>query len=270
MKGIRKAVVGMGFGIVGLASIHLQAEQTFNGIYDFHNVNNTSGTTDPTPPPVAPGVTFGSFSAVGYIGNCPVSGRFSWQWNDVGSHDGDDDFANFTAHLNSGRYFEVTLAPESGYLLDVDTIAFGVRRSSNGIRSYAVRTSLDGFEANLAGRINPANPNLGVGPDNSFRWLFDATGTTADQNGSQLILGSAFDSLGSAITFRFYGWNSEIGLGSFSIDNVVFSGSVRPVPEPAATALLPLGTMLLWVKRRQRLKSIGARQQKGTVPRRGL
>jgi hypothetical protein len=60
---------------------------------------------------------------------------------------------------------------------------------------------------------------------NEFFWNFDAT--TSAQTGSSINLMGA--STTSSVSFRFYGWNSEGGSGTFSIDNVVFDGSMAVV-----------------------------------------
>jgi trimeric autotransporter adhesin len=223
--------------------------QNFSVIYDFSSVTaNAGGTTDPTPPPTATGVTFGSFAAFGLSGNPNAGGRFSFTTNALGGINGDNNFGNFTGSIDLAKYFEVTLTPQAGYTLDLDSIAFTIQRSGTGIRSYAVRSDVDGFAGNLPASINPANANLTVGAGNEFQWVFDAT--TSAQNGSLVTLGSGFDTLSSAVTFRFYGWNAEGDGGTFSIDNVNFSGAVVAVPEPTALAILGLGGMALLLRRR--------------------
>jgi len=222
--------------------------QAFTATYDFGSVTTSSGLTDPTTPPTATGVTFGSFTSTGMSANPNAAGRFSFTTNAPGGVNGSDNFATFTGSLNPAKYFQVTLSPVSG--LDLDTIAFTIQRSGTGIRSYAVRSSLDGFAANLSASISPANAALGVGPGDEFRYLLDAN-TTA-QNGSLVTLGAPFDALTSAVTFRFYGWNAEADTGTFSIDNVAFSGTALPAPEPASFALLGLGVLGLRVLRKKR------------------
>ena len=125
--------------------------------------------------------------------------------------------------------------------LRCNSIRLGSRfqRSGTGIRNYAVRSSVDGYAANLPASINPANANLGVGATNEFRWLSDALSTA--QNGSLITLGASFADLTSPVSFRFYGWNAEGSVGTFSIDNVSFTGSSRNVPEPTIAALLGVG-----------------------------
>jgi trimeric autotransporter adhesin len=227
------------------------AAQQFSVTYDFANVTTSSGTTDPTPVPTAPGLTFGSFAAVGYSGNPNASGRFSWTGNPTGGIDGVDNFSQFEGSLDLTKYYQVTLTPATGYTLDLDTISFTVQRSATGIRNYAVRSSVDNFASNLAGSISPANANLGVDGGDNFRWLFDAVSTA--QNGSLTTLGQAFDDLSGPVSFRFYGWNAEGSGGTFSIDNVSFSG-VAVVPEPRSMALLAIGAAGFWffLRRKER------------------
>jgi hypothetical protein len=239
----KKLLVTLATAAIALSSL----AQPFTAAYNFGSVTTSSGLTDPTPPPAAVGVSFGSFSAVGYVGNPNAGSRFSFQTNGLGGIDADNNFANFTGSLNSGKYFEVTLTPQAGFTLNLYTIAFTIQRSGTGIRSYAVRSSLDSFAANLSATINPANVALTVGPGDEFRIVTDAT-TTA-QNGSLVALSPAFDTLLSPVTFRFYGWNAEGDGGTFSIDNVAFSGSVTAVPEPSAAAIGLLAAVGLFARR---------------------
>jgi hypothetical protein len=236
----RKTILtSLGIVLAGLTAGNAPAQGSFVATYDFSQVTTSSGTTDPTPPPTATGVTFGSFTAVGYTGNPNAGVRFSWQANPVGGVNTSDDFSQFTGSLDPVKYFEVPVTPLGSFALQLDSVSFTIQRSGTGIRSYAVRSSLDGYAANLPASINPANANLGVGPANEFRWLSDAV-TTA-QSGSLVTLGSSYADPTSPVTFRFYGWNAEGSAGTFSIDNVAFAGSTRNVPEPAAAALLALG-----------------------------
>jgi hypothetical protein len=230
------------------AATSAPAAQPFTATYDFAQVTAASGTTDPTPPPTATGVTFGAFTATGVSANPNATVRFSFTSQPLGGVNGTNDFAEFTGSLSPTAYFEVALTPLSLIQLQLDSIAFSVQRSGTGIRSYAVRSSLDGYAANLPASITPANANLSVGPGNEFRIVSDAT-TTA-QNGSTIILGSPFAGLTAPINFRFYGWNAEGSGGTFSIDNVVFSGNTDNVPEPTTTALLLVGLTALGIRRR--------------------
>lgn len=219
--------------------------QNFTLTYPFSAVTSTTGLIDPTPTPTAVGVTSGSFTAVGTPGGNPnASGRFSFQGWPTGSATGTvstDIYANMTGTINTGEYYEITIAPQSGYTLTLNSIAFGVRRSGTGIRNYSVRSSIDGYANNLTASVL-TNTNLSVVGTNEFFWNFDATSTSADQIGSTINLSSAI--ITTSVSFRFYAWNSEVGGatgGTFSIDNVLINGSASdgtaPCVSPTITAI---------------------------------
>ena len=236
---MKKSVVSLFTGIGLLFSAASVTAQSFNITYGFDSATTASGTTDPTAVPTATGVTFSSFSAVGYTGSPNAAGRFSFIGNPTGAANGVNDFSTFTGSLNTSIYYSVTLTPQAGFTLNVDTISFTIQRSGTGIRNYAVRGSDDTFGSNLPASISPANANLAVDGSNAFQYSLDAN--TSAQNGSLITLGTSYDALTSATTFRFYGWNAEASSGTFSIDNVNFSGSVTAVPEPATLTLATLG-----------------------------
>lgn len=248
------------FGVV-LATIfttEVSAQTPFVETYTFSQANSTSGTTDPTTPPTTPSavvdLAFGSFTSTGASANPNATGRFSFTSQPLGGVPNSDDFSQFTGSLSPTVYFEVTLTPLGVIEYQIDSITFSVRRSGTGVRSYAVRSSVDGFASNLPAIINNGNANLGIGPANELQWLFDATSNAADQDGSQINPGVSHASLTTPVTFRFYGWNAEAGTGTFSVDNVAFSGSTRPgVPEPTTGCLLALGIAALAFAGRRRV-----------------
>ncbi len=252
MKTRKTVLLTLGIALTVLTAAQTLAQSAFTATYDFAQVTSGSGTTDPTPPPIVAGLTFGLFTSTGASANPNASSRFSFTSQPLGGVASSDDFSQFTGSLNVAAYFEVSITPLSSIELQLDTIAFTVQRSGTGIRSYAVRSSVDGFGANLAASINPANANLGVGPGNEFRVLLDSVSTA--QNGSLVTLGLPHSSLTTPVTFRFYGWNAEAGTGTFSVDNVAFSGSTRgSVPEPVTATLLALG-LALGIYQRRRLR----------------
>ncbi len=206
--------------------------QTFTGTYDFSGIpaSATNGTTDPTPPPVVAGLVFGSFTAV--VPSTPTAftgsggtGRFSYPNQPLGGVNGDNVYANQTGSLDLTNYFQVTVTPNGGTTYDLTGITFRHQRSSTGVRTYAVRSSVDGYTTNLPASINPANAELSVQAGNVFFRVLDAT--TSGQNGSTITLsGPSFTGLTSAVTFRVYGWNAEASGGTQSIDDFAISGNI--------------------------------------------
>ena len=210
--------------------------QSFTATYDFAGIvavgspaAPANGLVDPTPVPTATGVTFGGFSA--NISTSVVTppagstgvGRFSYLNQPSGAVTGDNVYANLTGSLDPTVNFAVTITPQAGNSTTLSQISFRTQRSGTGIRTYAVRSSADNFAANLQASVSPANVELAVQPNNIFYRVLDAT--TSGQNGSTITLsGTSFTNFTAPITFKFYGWNSEANGGSFSIDDVVFTG----------------------------------------------
>lgn len=221
--------------------------QAFNVTYNFASVaSGTGGYTDPTTVPTATGATFESFTAVPATGNPynmgtnpNASGRFSFAGWPTGATSGSD---VFTGSLQTGQYYQVTITPNAGFSLSVSSISFTIQRSGTGIRQYAVRSSADGYTANLPASVS-SNANLSVVSGNIFQ-VTDAS-TTANA-GSTITLSSGHTDVTGALTFRFYGFNAEGSAGTFSIDNVNIIGSVaaagtKPVISLSSNLLaLPL------------------------------
>lgn len=191
--------------------------QSFTGTYAFGSVTATSGTTDPSPVPTATGLTFGSFSAVGASANPNATSRFSFTGWPTGATNGSN---TFTGSINTTQYYQVTLTPSVGCSIDLNNITFALQRSATGIRQYAVRSSVDGYAANLSASINPTNANLSVVATN----VFQVADVNTAQAGTTVTLGTAYDVITTPVTFRFYGFNAEATTGTFSIDDVAFNG----------------------------------------------
>lgn len=206
--------------------------QAFTATYDFSGIpaSATNGTTDPTAPPVVSGLSFGSFTAV--VPSTPTTftgsggtGRFSYPNQPLGATNGDNVYANLTGAIDLTNYMEVTVTPNVGTSYNLSGITFRHQRSGTGVRTYAVRSSVDGYATNLPASISPANTELSVQAGNVFFRVLDAI--TTGQNGSTITLsGPSFTGLTTAVTFRVYGWNAEASAGTESIDDFAISGSI--------------------------------------------
>lgn len=201
--------------------------QAFTGTYNFGSVTMTSGLTDPTPVPTATGLTFGSFKVVNpnlseTVTGSSGAGRFSFPNQPLGAINADDNYASLTGAIDAGVYYEVILTPAAGQALNLTSVTFRSQRSGTGVRTYAVRSSVDNYASNLPASI-ATNPNVDVQAGNVFFWLLDSF--TQGVNANTITLGSAYSNLTAPVTFRFYGFNAEGAGGNFSIDDVVFNGS---------------------------------------------
>ena len=112
------------------------------------------------------------------------------------------------AGLDANDYFEFTLTPNSGYRIDFSSFVYTGQASANGPVSFAFRSSVDGFIANIG------TPT--------------ATGTTIS------LSGGAYQGITTPITFRLYGFAAINATGTFSVNSFIFNGNVFVAP-PTAT-----------------------------------
>ena len=131
--------------------------------------------------------------------------------------------------LDSNDYFGFTLTPNDGFRMDLTSFVYTAQRSGSGPSSFAFRSSLDSFAANIG---TPTS-----------------TGTTID------LSSVSYQDVSSAITFRLYGFNSAGG--TFSVNDFTFNGSMEliPVPEPITWAMLSFGTLFGGLQLRRYLRS---------------
>jgi hypothetical protein len=142
------------------------------------------------------------------------------------------------ASVSGDRYFEFTVTPDHGYQLDLTGLSFDVARGGDSTpRGWALRSSLDGFAANIGTDTIPT-----VQP--SF-------------TSAAVSLGAApYQDLTDGITFRVYGYmpteSTYIGL---YFDNVNLQGNVSLVPEPGAYAAVAAAGLLAWAGWRRRTQA---------------
>lgn len=228
--------------------------QTFVATFAFDSVKNTTGRVDPTPHPVVTGLTFDSVTAVGSLSaNSSASSRFSFTGWPNPAPGGNVPYSSFTGTVDTSKYYTIGIIPQTGYMVDIDSISFRFQRSGTGVRTYVVRGSEDNFATNLSAAISPANPKLTVESGNVFFMNYDST---SGQNGSMIYLDTAYASETDPVYFRFYGYNAEGGAGTFSIDNLTIYGttsviigirnanssSITVYPNPAKDILTIAGT----------------------------
>jgi PKD repeat protein len=203
-----------------------------NATYNFNNVTINSGSVDNTTPPnqlvnSVHKVDFTNFRALGVSTNSTLDTAFAFKNWDTGAIDGDTLLSNFTGNLNTSKYYEFTLTPTVPQAMTLATLTFKVGRNDYGIRSFAIRSSLNNFSTNLTGGVvTPANPNLVyLTSDSTFFIKYD---TNSDINGARINL-AGFANLDKAVTFRIYGFNAEADSGTFMIDDVTIAGTFGTV-----------------------------------------
>ena len=111
---------------------------------------------------------------------------------------------------SGSAYFEFTVTPASGNAVVLTGISFGSRSTSTGPLAYAIRSSLDGYAANIA---------TGTLTNTSAWALYSSTGL------------SKIGAVGAAVTFRIYGYNgtgtASANTANWRIDDLTVTGSVN-------------------------------------------
>nr|MBA3901217.1 T9SS type A sorting domain-containing protein [Bacteroidota bacterium] len=194
--------------------------------FSFGGVTTNSGLNDPTPIPADSGLISPGFKAVGVSANSTEAGAFSFSNWGVGAPDGATLYSEMTGSIDLTKYYEVTITPVLGYSMKLTDIEFFFSRSQAGVRTYAVRSSINNYGSNLAAAtapFTPATPNMSVESGNVF---FIKNDTTSYGNRTNIALTNpAYTHREEPVTFRFYGWNAEDNLGAFKIDSVTIKGT---------------------------------------------
>ncbi|MEM7396779.1 MAG: hypothetical protein AAF492_31000 [Verrucomicrobiota bacterium] len=128
-----------------------------------------------------------------------------------------------TIDLDEYWGFTITVQPQT--VIDLTSLNFSLRSNVNGPRSWAVRTSLDNFGADLAsGAISQTLTPFAIG--------------LTDSN----LIGT--------IEFRLYEYNAVIGDSGgsstrSSLGGIELQGNVTHIPEPSVFALILAGVVAI-------------------------
>lgn len=133
--------------------------------------------------------------------------------------------------VTNNKYFSFTITPDLGYELDLSSLQFkAARGGSSTPRGWVVRTSADGFAANL-GSSDIATQRA--------TW----TDYTVPLGGAQ------FQDVTVPLTFRFYVYSPAAGQ-TIEFDNITVNGEVVAViPEPVTALMAGAGLVLLVARR---------------------
>ena len=145
-------------------------------------------TSDGTPSGVNANTTATDFTAGSGISTISytTSGGASSGWSQSG--------------IDLNDYFEVSVAPNATYKLNISEVNFSERRSGTGIRNYQVRWSIDNF-ASFTTIATVAVPD-------------DTNGRVGNISGLNIDVAE-----GKTLKIRFYGYNSEAAGGKWRINS---------------------------------------------------
>jgi hypothetical protein len=156
------------------------------------------------------GGTYNTVSAASFSAAIPTK-----QFNGGGEYFGEDGWPS--GALDPNAYLQFTISPNTSYQLDLSSIVLRIRRSTTGSpsgsgpTSWSLRSSLDGYTANITS-------------SNSL--------TNTYQNFT-VNLGSNFLYVYTPVTFRLYGYNASVssnGLSRLVIDNISIQGIGTVLP----------------------------------------
>ena len=115
--------------------------------------------------------------------------------------------------VSAADFYEICLKPKPGYMLDISSLTFTEMRTADGIRSYRLKWSLDGFQTfNVLADVpvpdvvtprTATHPNLDIG--------------VCD---------------GQELCIRWYGYNAEAYNGEWYLSNVIITGTESPACNP--------------------------------------
>lgn len=115
----------------------------------------------------------------------------------------------------TATYFEITLTPDTDYLISLTDLSFGSRSTPSGPRRLEVYSSANEFATVVAG----------------FDVLNNEDWTLQSVSGLSL-QGPA----NSTVTLRIYGYGGTGTAANWRIDDVILTASASAVPEPGAIA----------------------------------
>jgi hypothetical protein len=221
------------------ASVAFTQAQNFSLKYNFSGITTgtaSSGTVDPTPAPVATGITSGQWTAVGTSTTSSAGGVFSFTGWGTGATNGSN--TTFTGSIDPGKYYELTLTPQQGYYVSLYNMSFGASRSGTGVRHWAVRTNKDNYATNIAATYTALNsaatysvPPVTIQNGDTFFWTEDAltssvaAGSVMNNISNVNFSGANYIDQTTPYTIRVYAWNSEASTGTFRMDTVTINGA---------------------------------------------
>ena len=117
-----------------------------------------------------------------------------------------------TATINTAKYIQFSVTPNANYALVLNNVSFYDQKSGTGPTTWVLRSSLDGYAANLNTVTTTNTP-------------FSATPNVVE-------LGLSFQNISTAVTFRLYAYGATSSAGTWRVDNLTIEGSVFDVSNP--------------------------------------
>jgi PKD repeat protein len=191
----------------------------FNSYMTFDSLRTTSGVNDITPIDSSDYIYVQPMEAVGVSANTVADSIFEFNNWGIGGVDQDTVYSNQLGSIDLNKYYETKLCVTGNNLMDVTNVIFKAQRSDDGVKSIAIRSSIDNFSSNIPvttnnGNITKVKSNtVYIEPDTTrfFKLTANISNITDISNND-------------TITLRIYGWNAETTNGTFAVDSLFLSG----------------------------------------------
>ena len=191
----------------------------FDVFMSFDNLKTTNNVDDITPIDSIDFIYAKPFKAVGVSSSTIVNGSFSFNNWPLGGVDRDTVFANQTGNINLNKYYETKIAVTENNFLEVSKITFKAQRNENGVKSIAIRSSIDNFSSNI-----PVTTNNSLISKIKNNTIYIEADTTRHFRATATISNVKNIEKNDTITFRIYAWNSEDVAGTFNLDSLTITG----------------------------------------------
>jgi hypothetical protein len=223
--------------LIGLAALSLagvQAQVTMTYAFTSNSASSTSG--------VPLNFTISDFSIGNSLGNVttPINTSSASNTSNYTIASGTSNIGNAfrtgSLDLATSGYIQVTVTPTTGYALSFTNLDFGVRSTSTGAASFALRSSVDSYATDIF-----------------------TTSTTA--NSAWTLKTNAFSysaPVDTPVTLRLFGYGGAGTPSTGTINtrfddiSITLQANAAAVPEPSTWALIGLGSaFVLWRTRRK-------------------
>ncbi len=157
------------------------------------------------------------FKAVNLSENSIKSGKLAFTNWELGGKDKDTILGNQTGQINDTKYYEFKIQPYKRKLINIDSLYLSVSRNLNGVKSFSVRSNLDGFQNDLA--FETSSKDISIKNNIGF-FKVDTNQTYILK--IKLNKNNKFQDLRSQtpVSFRIYGWNAESNTGTLEVDSL--------------------------------------------------
>ena len=114
--------------------------------------------------------------------------------------------------LNTAKYLQFTIAPNSNFAMSLRKISFYEQRSGTGPTTWVLRSSLDNFTSNLNSSTTTST-------------AFSSTPQSVD-------FGIDFQYITQNVSFRIYAYGASGGTGTWRIDDLSIEGAFLDITNP--------------------------------------